>query len=116
MAEMWNWIVAIDVFGARMTIGYWVPMTICLIGYTFRTVLDCMRDVDCRERYSPPIYEPSITVGTVVKRVIVSATPGFNWLIAIFEFFLDRWIPAVEHWLERTLCRPLVPPKKTSEE
>jgi hypothetical protein len=67
---------------------YWAPLIMCSVGYLLRAISDVHKDVVAR---SAPInefglsYEPSITVGTLIGRGLVSIIPVANLLAAIFD-------------------------------
>jgi hypothetical protein len=66
---------------------YWLPLALCVIGYTARTWLEYRKELRRREdcvkiNYS---YFPDLTVGVILGRVFCAVTPGFNILALVFS-------------------------------
>lgn len=91
---------------------YWLPLALCLYGYSVRTFRDYRKDVADRDdaehgRY----YVPTLTIGLILGRLLMALVPVANLLAAIFnvapEVFGDFF-----RWLGRTFDMPLVPKRK----
>lgn len=65
---------------------YWIPMATCAVGYIIRTARDIQKDRVTRAEY-PTIYIPTITIGTLIGRGIVSIIPIANFCAALFDVF-----------------------------
>ena len=99
----WNGLLAI--------VLYWVPASLCAYGYTVRTWREYQSDL--RDRHKD-YYLPTLTVGVVLGRVLVTITPLLNlWAVVVdvgpqvFRSFFK--------WIGDILNIPLVPRKKDSE-
>ncbi|HEY9146568.1 MAG TPA: hypothetical protein VIN36_07770 [Thiobacillus sp.] len=92
---------------------YWLPMALCLYGYSVRTFRDYRQDVKRRE--SLAFYMPDLTVGVVVGRFLMAVFPIANLLAAVFdvapEVFGDFF-----RWIGKALDIPLVPKRKPGTE
>lgn len=84
---------------------YWLPAAFCVAGYTMKSWGDYRRDIKARD--ADTYYHPSITVGTLIGRAVLSAVPVANLIAGIFDVaphvfgnFLD--------WLGRVFSVPLV--------
>lgn len=102
----WNGLIALIVF--------WLPLLLCLYGYTVRSLRDFANDrakrADAESRPKPSVgyYEPSVTVGTLVGRLLASVVPIINLVVALFdvapEVFGDFF-----KWFGKAFDIPLVP-------
>lgn len=93
---------------------YWVPLSLCLYGYTVRTWTNYRKDVANREeagRKEHGYYYPTDTVGTIIGRAFATFTPLANIWVATFDV-----APEVFERLGKFICRvfdqPLVPERK----
>lgn len=88
---------------------YWVPLIICAVGYTLRTISDYRKDHV--RRNSDQHYYPTLTLGTIIGRVLVTFIPVANIGTAAFDVGFDmmRWFFS---WIGRVFNQPLVPKRK----
>lgn len=96
---------------------YWVPLALCVVGYTLRTAKNYMKDRDQRdsvENGAATSYYPTDTVGTLIGRAFVTVCPLANiWAAAfdvapsLFKKFFDI--------MARVFDQPLVPPPKKKQ-
>jgi hypothetical protein len=104
---------------------YWVPVSLCLVGYTIRTGANVRADRIKRSRVEamPTIdasvsdstyreyYHPTDTIGSLVGRAIVSVIPIANLWAALFDvapFMFGNFFI----WIAKVLDQPLVPRKQ----
>lgn len=112
--ELWNWLVA---FGATFwgIVLYWIPATICLIGFTLRSIGEIRKDFTARRRFindEVDYYIPQVLVGTVVGRTVVAFIPIANIFSAAFDFVPTLFEDVIKKFKE-LLDFPLIPkPKK----
>lgn len=67
---------------------YWLPLAVCLVGYTVRTVKHYRKEVARREDYIRSNYhcfDTTLTLGVVVGRLFCAVVPGLNILAMIFS-------------------------------
>ncbi|KAA0888707.1 hypothetical protein [Oryzomonas rubra] len=66
---------------------FWVPLAFCAVGYTIRTAKDYMEDKTDRAKAESEgtSYSPTVTVGTLIGRGIVSVVPIANIWAALFD-------------------------------
>lgn len=85
---------------------YWLPMALCVFGYTLRTWSNYRKDVATRARGG--FYSPTDTVGTLIGRGVASVVPVANLLAAVFDVapqLFGRFFRAISH----VFNQPLVP-------
>ena len=109
----WNGLLALFLF--------WLPLLLCLYGYIVRSAREFSNDRAGRATSELPAsqsngyYTPSITIGTLVGRFLVTVVPIVNLLAAIFdvapEVFGDFF-----RWMGKALDIPLVPKRTTRRE
>lgn len=93
-----------------VVVFYWIPLALCAVGYTVRTAKEIKHDVNDRRQsdLSPhAYYYPSVTVGTIVGRLLLTAAP----LINIAAFVTDLGIDMIGHAFDvisKTLDHPIV--------
>ena len=102
----WNGLIALLLF--------WLPLLLCLYGYAIRSFRAFANDRAARATAELPAsqsngyYLPSITIGTLVGRVLISVVPIVNLFAAIFdvapEVFGDFF-----RWCGKAFDIPLVP-------
>jgi hypothetical protein len=104
---------------------YWLPVVLCIFGYLRQNQEEYKTDVANRTEYektlsSPnfdpngswrPSYTPTLTVGTVVGRIVVSLVP----LVNIFKgiYFLFHIGSDIVGFFNDWLNIPLVPKRET---
>lgn len=64
---------------------FWVPLSLCVFGYTLRTASDYMTDKAERDGEDSTWYTPSLTIGIIVGRALVSIIPIANIWAALFD-------------------------------
>lgn len=75
------------------TAGYAAPALLCTFGYIRRSYNEVQRDkrelemvlAGQRSGSGAGYYAPTITVGTLMGRAIVTMCPGVNFLSAVFD-------------------------------
>ncbi len=86
---------------------YWIPLVICLIGYSIKTIKQYLKDKKVRETPGT-YYIPSLTIGTVLARILATVLPTINLIAAIFDI-----VPKLSSQLfllvDDLFCYPLVP-------
>lgn len=94
---------------------YWVPLTVCLLGYTMRTMKDIKKDVSKRAAADADpknsYYSPTITIGKILGRLFASICPIWNLLAALFDIGGDL-IGNIVGFLADKFTQPLVPARK----
>lgn len=88
---------------------YWVPLLLCLIGYTIRTWVNYRKDVIAREL--DQYYVPTDKIGTLIGRVLVTITPAVNLFVLFFDL-APRFFGNFFVWIERVFNTPVVPSRK----
>ena len=88
---------------------YWLPLAICVVGYTLRTARDYRKD--SADRDSEKYYFPTLTLGTIIGRAIVSLIPVANLWAASFDVGYDM-LRGFFSWIGRLFDQPLVPKRK----
>lgn len=85
---------------------YWLPMLICMLGYTIKTI----RDIKCdREERYKKYYTPT-TVGDIVARMLATICPVVNLVCAVFDLG-GPILKEIGDFLSKFLDIPLVPKK-----
>lgn len=111
-------------FNFTSTMGillYWVPVSVCVYGYTVRTWLNYQKDVGQREKVQtqqpdkdgrvPKFYSPTDTIGTLIGRALVTALPVANIWAAAFDV-APKLFSTLFKWIGRVFDQPLVPRHK----
>lgn len=88
---------------------FYAPMALCLYGYTIKTWKDYQLDTNRRD--SGGYYSPSLTVGVILGRAVVSICPIANLFAATFDVG-PKVFSSVIDWLGRVFDCPLVPARK----
>jgi len=100
-----------DFTSAMGIILYWMPATICSVGYFLRTLKNYRHDIVSREEASRNDnlnYRPTDTIGTLIGRGLVSTIPVCNLFAAVFDVapsMLGRFFG----FIGRVFDQPLVP-------
>ncbi len=79
---------------------YWIPALICLTVYLFQCIYEYKRDL---HNSSESHYNPTLTIGVIVWRIVLSITPGINIIAMVFDT-----ASSVFKWLGSVLDIPLV--------
>ena len=102
---------------------YWLPLSLCVVGYTIRTFENFHKDIEARERYlnylnakkneepfvnANSYYTPTDTIGTLIGRALVSLMPVANLWAGIFDVS-PRMFSRLISLVEKTFNIPLVP-------
>jgi hypothetical protein len=90
---------------------YWLPLVLCVIGYTVRTWKDYNYELERREqsvkdRYT---YYPNLTLGVVVGRIFSSVVPVFNILALVFSIG-GPMLRSIAEFVHTVFSMPLVRP------
>ena len=85
---------------------YWLPLTLCIIGYFIKLIYRCKNDIENKNEYikkynewfnkynredktnivrKPDEYEPEVTIGTIIAYIVISCIPLVNILYFIFD-------------------------------
>lgn len=95
-------------FNSLMGIGlYWVPLAVCVFGYTMRTAQNYLTDKKDRETEGK-FYTPTDTLGTLIGRAIVSLLPVANLWAGAFDLAPDL-LSGFFKRIEKIFNVPLVP-------
>lgn len=86
---------------------YWLPLAICVFGYTLRTAKNYMNDRTLRETPGE-FYTPTDTLGTLIGRAVVSVIPVANIWAGMFDLSPELF-RSLFRWLDRFFNIPLVP-------
>jgi hypothetical protein len=115
-----NWVVNFD-FTSWMGFGlYWVPASLCAVGYTLRAWSQYQTDVADRAEAVEDekslnrrvkFYHPRITVGSLLGWGWVTLLPVVNIWAAVFDV-APRLFSSAFSWLGRVFDQPLVPKRK----
>lgn len=95
---------------------YWLPLLLCLIGYTIRTARNLQQDkkdrsaVEKGENTSTgsSFYRPTDTLGDLIGRALISFIPIANFWAAVFDISPQLFCKVFE-WIAKTFSQPLVP-------
>lgn len=94
---------------------YWLPLAVCAIGYTIRSAQDIQNDKRSRDKTMkdgrPNFYLPTITIGTLIGRGLVSVIPVANLCAAIFSV-APEFLGSFFTWIGNAFNQPLVPERK----
>ena len=96
---------------------YWLPMLICMVGYTMRTARNIQ--VDKKERAEKEsgkstYYSPTDTIGDLVGRSLISLIPIGNLWAALFDVS-PMLFEKLFKWIGQVFDQPLVPKRKEAE-
>ena len=86
---------------------YWLPLAVCLYGYTVRTWVNYRKDVRTRpaeERF----YCPTDTLGDVLGRMLSTVLPFANLVAAVFDV-APGIFRSFFSFLHKAFSQPLVP-------
>ena len=77
-------------FNTWLALGlYWVPLVLCLIGYSVRSWKEYQDDIAsiyaATQTHQYGSVHGDLTVGLVLRRLLNSVTPGLNLLCLIFS-------------------------------
>lgn len=96
---------------------YWVPLSLCVFGYTIRTARNYMEDTTNRAavvKAGSGYYHPTDTLGTLIGRGIASIFPVVNIWCALFDI-APLLFQKMFRWFGRVFNQPLVPAPKKQE-
>lgn len=99
-----NWIKSYEFNSLIGLITYWFPLAICVIVYSIGTLRDYRGDIESSKK---DYYNPSLTVGTIVCRILASIIPVFNIFAMVFDC-----MASVFRWIGEVFDFPLVPKRK----
>ncbi|MDD4389733.1 MAG: hypothetical protein PHW03_02900 [Eubacteriales bacterium] len=99
---------------------YWIPVAVCAIGFTLRTLKNCSKEVALRKQYEEGMinyYYPEETIGIITGRFIVIFLPIVNLGIAVCDFgadFMNNFFNFFNFfsWIGRVFDQPLVPKRE----
>ena len=92
---------------------YWVPLALCVFGYTVRTAKNYMKDRAEREK-AGGYYIPTDRVGTLIGRGLVSVIPVANLWAGMFDIS-PKLFSGVIDWLDMVFNVPLVPDSEAAK-
>ena len=93
---------------------YWVPVAICAIGYTIRTLVSCSSDYQNRKDYESGkniSYYPTETIVAIIGRALVCFIPIANLWISILDFG-STYLRNIFIVIEKIFCQPIVPARR----
>ena len=100
---------------------YWLPLSLCTVGYTLRTFENYYKDVTNRDEYEKEksknpesmaaYYSPTDTIGTLIGRAIVTIVPICNLWASVFDIS-PRLFGKLIRQIELIFNQPLVPKRK----
>lgn len=99
---------------------YWVPVSLCVVGYTLRTARNLRTDVIKRKEFEDNLckdtplhlyYTPTDTIGSLIGRAFVSLMPVANIWAAMFDVAPEMFGKLFK-WIELVFNQPLVPRKE----
>ena len=85
-----SFISEIKSFDMTSTLGllmYWLPLALCIVGYSFKTWKEYQSEILDREKTD--YYLPTLKIGTIVGRVILSFVPFANKIFSNKAFKYD---------------------------
>jgi len=88
---------------------YWLPLSICIFGFTVRTHRNIQKDLESSK--SDKYYFPKETVGTIIGRVLISILPIANLWAAMFDLSPHIFKEFFD-WIGRVFDMPIVPKKR----
>lgn len=117
---MWEWTVqfAADTVKFNSIFGmclYWLPMLVCIVGYTMRTAKNIQKDKARRteaEQGDRITYRPNDTIGDLIGRALISVIPIGNLWAAVGDVSPELFSRVFE-WIGKTFDQPLVPERKS---
>ena len=104
--DVWQWTLEFPFNGLLGLCLYWLPLSLCLYGYTVRSWQKVRQDLEYRANHT--YYSPSITVGTLLGYAFVTVCPYVNSIAAVFDVGPDVFNSFFK-WLGRVFDFPLVP-------
>lgn len=116
MNAMIDWIVGLRWNGMLALCLYWLPLVLCVYGYTVRTWADYQDEVDKREdcEKNGGFYYPTLTIGTIIGRAVAAVIPVANLFAAIFDV-APKVFGDFFSWVGRVFDQPLVPKRKVTK-
>lgn len=135
-----NWLLGFQFTGLMGITLYWIPLLLCLIVYTLRTLANYYSDVSRRTEYDEfniklrkeldetvpsgdvrrlyqaksKDYNPTDTLGSLIGRGIVTMMPIVNIWAAIFDC-APQLFSGIFKWIDRIFNQPLVPKFKKDQ-
>lgn len=88
---------------------YWLPLVLCAVGYTIRTIKQ-IQHIKAYELGENVRYVQDLTVGTVLWRVVLTVTPIVNVMALSFSLGFDM-LGWMWKWVEGILDIKLVSKK-----
>ena len=88
---------------------YWIPLVLCAVGYTIRTIKQ-IQHIKAYELGENVRYVQDLTVGTVLWRVVLTVTPIVNVMALSFSLGFDM-LGWMWKWVEGVLDIKLVSKK-----
>lgn len=97
---------------------YWLPLVVCTVGYTFRSMVNHDKDVEARAAYvmgEKNAYHPRETIGHLVGRFFATIIPGLNLWCAVMDVSPKMFVRFFD-WIGNTFSQPLVPEVERQKE
>lgn len=108
---MIDYILSIEYNSVLILASYWVPLAICLVGYTCKTWkeyhAEVARSLECQQRNIG--YVTKLTIGTITSRIFATILPGFNVLAVAGDIgwpMLRTIITGITNILDIPLVKP----------
>lgn len=128
MNHLIDWILLNWMTGWLGFLLYWIPMSVCVVGYTIRTFENYQKDIEERSKYIRYLdlknnseeldsrvtmyYSPTDKIGTLIGRALVSITPLANIWAAMFDISPKLFCRLLSY-IEEIFNQPLVPRPKS---
>ena len=102
-------------------VAFWLPLLLCAYGYIIRSARDFANDRAARANSELPAsqsngyYSPTITIGTLVGRVLLTVVPIVNLFAAIFDVAPKVFGDFIK-WFGKAFDIPLVPKRAKRQE
>lgn len=112
---MIDYILAIQYNSVIALAAYWIPMSICLVGYLCKTWKEyheeVARSIECQQRNIG--YITNLTIGVVVSRIFATFLPGVNVVAIAFDIGWPMLCTIIRS-ITNVLDIPLVKPYKST--
>lgn len=109
---MTDWILNFE-FNSLLGVAlYWVPLSLCVYGYTVRTWFNYQKDVKARDNEKH--YSPTDTIGTLIGRGLASIIPVANLWAASFDV-APKLFTSFFTWIGKVFDVPLVARRKETK-
>lgn len=106
-------ILAIQYNGIIAIVAYWIPMLLCLVGYTCKTWKEYREEVERSKKLqaSNVSYTTNLTIGVIVNRICATFLPVLNIVAIAFDIgwpMVSTLVRMVTNILDIPLIKPYV--------